>query len=270
MEPPPIPRERKTKFLDSPTSNENSISSGTKTIIIEKADVHQSAPPIPLPRKKLTNQTNVSPQISSDSQSDDKTSIDIQSIPTITEVRAIKSFTNDIESDDDDKNNTIFLEKKISKSKFLIKTTKSDEENSGGSQSIDRETNKTSSRVVPIKKSSILPLSQKDNISVEIVNEKKTNKEKLPILVENNSTEEDDKDYEKSTNETESSIYSKEFNSDEYFSNEDELKDDTKQLTKIIVKHPNKERGLNSKIKQIQYNYEYIIGNYNKISKEKK
>lgn len=253
----PIPRERKTKFLDTQSSNDDSISSGTKTIIIEKADVHQSAPPIPLPRKKILSQANNSLGISSDSQSDEKQSSTnnvIQTIPMITEVRAIETSSN---NNSDEKNTTDqFMEKKSSH--ILPKSIQSDDEDESSNLSIDDQIKKVSG---PPKKSAISPSSLNVNTSIEIVNEKKVKKEKLAVLVENSSSKDEDSI---SIDKTES--YSS--NSDEYTTDDIELPKNSKQLAKLKVDQSSK-RNLSSKGKKLEYNYEEIIGNVeNKKSKK--
>lgn len=246
----PIPRERKTKFLDPPSSNDDSItsSSGTKTIIIEKADVHQSAPPIPLPRKKLLlNQTTVSQKISLDSQSDEKNSDTnvIQKIPIITEVRAAAIETS--ANDDSDENKSVqFMGKKLSH--FSTKSINSDKTESNTKSSIHNSVIKSA---VPPKKSAISPIPLKNNVSIEIVNEKKFKKEKLAVLVEKSSSE-DENGISIDKTETDSSNHS---NSEDYYTDEKELKVVSKRLEKLKVSD------LNSSGKKLEYNYEEIIGN---------
>lgn len=235
-EPVPIPRERKTKLHENisanTSSNDDTISScGTKTVIIEKADVHRSAPPIPLPRKKIQSNTKI---ISDSDEKPDGINV-IQTIPTITEVRSISSVQTDITDSHKDTGDVEFLKKESQT--FLVK-------------SYPKENDKQYE--VDLKSSEN---KKEADHNVIFINEKKQKREKLPILVEKISTDTDETSYESSDLDKSKT--------DESTVHDDALK--TKTKSKLIGKlkvQKSKENSSNSNTNNFDYDYVEIIGIY--------
>lgn len=236
QDPVPLPRQRNIKphenLSANTSSNDDTISScGTKTVIIEKADVHQPAPPVPFPRKKFQNVSSILSD--SDEKPDDVNAI--QTMPTITEVRSISSSQTDNTNSQRDKDVVEFLKKKSQTFLAKSQTTENDD------RQIEINPKSSTNKNVPEQK-------------MILINEKKHRCEKLAILVEKISTDNDETSYESSDK--------SEFNeSSSGHAKEIKTKDKPKLIGKLRVPK-SKEDSSNSNKNNFDYDYEEIFGIY--------